>query len=216
MINSQAGSNGTSQTRSIILIAVALFALSGLVVGFAVGAFTHPQTHNIFINNNNNTNKSTAQHTPTPASTKASTVPAQPLGCPIVTPQAPDQNGVVMITVKAMNKLAGGQCLPNAETPITASGITCRIWVVQATGNAPNVDGNDFRHISRLYTPVDHEVQNSLNFDPTTPQTQPCKQGMGTWKITISSTLNKGQYFMVGLTDWNGTFYNWSWYRFTH
>jgi hypothetical protein len=215
MINPQASSTGPSQTRSVILIAVALFALSGLIVGFAVGAFTHPQTREIFVNNNNNTNKPAAHNTPTAAKTTTPVTPAQPLGCPIVTPQLP-QDGVVVITVKAMNKLAGGQCLPNAETPITSSGITCRIWVVQATGTTPAVDGIDFKHTNTLYNPLNHEVQGALNFDATTPQTQTCKQGIGTWKITISPTLNKGSYFMVGLTDWNGTYYNWSWYRFSH
>src|SRR5262249_31908455 len=53
-----------------------------------------------------------------------------------------------------------------------------------------------------------------LNFDATTPQVQPCNQGQGNWKFTISSTVSPGDYFIVGLTDWQGMHYNWSWYQF--
>jgi hypothetical protein len=43
-LSSQYPHNINQQTRKIAVVAIILFAISGLISGFAVGAFVHPKT----------------------------------------------------------------------------------------------------------------------------------------------------------------------------
>jgi hypothetical protein len=205
--NSNNKNGGNAQVQSVIIIAITLFALAGAILGFSLGALTHHSASNSQASNNSKANTSTNKNTksthaatlPTPAPTP----PAQPLGGPTLT-AGTLLTGAYIYTLQAKS---------DTNAPITTSGITCRIWLTKAAQGAPEIeasDRNEFQHIANVTNPLPHEIANGLNFDNTTPQTQSCKNGLGTWNITLSPSLAKGHYYIVGLTS-NGTFFNWSW-----
>jgi len=217
--------NGTPQVQSIIITAITLFALSGLMVGFTVGALARtPQSSN----NNQNSANLTTHTTPTSKPTPTPNAPISiRLGCPnfsYTNPTTnPDGTFVYNATIQAEDKTgtdANGTCHLALEKPITADGITCRIWLVPAqlenvTTDLSN-DKNQLQDPTTFNQPFPHEIQNALLFDPTTPnQVQTCKQGSAQWKFTLSPSVDKGDYFLVGLTDWQGKFWNWSWSKIT-
>jgi hypothetical protein len=213
-------SSGTPQIQPIIIIAIILFAFSGLMVGFAVGAFA--RTAN---SSTDNQNPIVAKRTtPTPTPTPVPTAPVViRLGCPdLPSPTIstnPDGTLVYSVTITAKDKTgadSNGACHVPLEKTITANGITCRIWLVptQDVNVTDDLikDTDQLRHIETFNKPFPHEIQGALVFDPATPNgTQPCVQGSARWKFSISPSVPKGSYFLVGLTDWQGQSWNWSW-----
>lgn len=206
--NSEPTRSGTPQGQSIIVTAIILFALSGLMVGFTVGAFVRPAKQP-----GNNANQSNLATT---TSTAISTTPT-----PIITavPLAPPNltltgTQTYTATIQAVDK-------NDTNKMVTADGITCRIWLVPQ-GNDPNnapgtkLTADILAHPENFNQPFPQEVQNALVFSPSTvTETQPCMQGSATWTFTISPSVAKGEYFLVGLTDWKGKNYNWRWYNLT-
>lgn len=213
--------SGTTQAQTIIITAISLFALSGFMVGFVFGAFSPSkgttgapvtQTHDIPIVSQN------ALPTPSP------TPQPQSLGCPDVevnvSHMVADNQTSYQSTVQAKDQTGnqGNTCSAIAlEKPIVADGITCRLWLTKAQDPSQDLikASSQLQHLDQLSNPLPDEIQPGLIFDPSTPQVQPCKQGQGIWKFTISSTVSSGNYFIMGLTDWQGTHYNWSWYPIT-
>lgn len=210
--------SSTPQAQPIIIIAITLFAFSGLMVGFTVGAFAHNRQS---ANNSNqtivDTNHSTPTPTPTPLPSPTTTVIL--LGCPILTNPPSNTNGTQQYTASIQvedktGTTANGGCNVPQEKPITADGITCRIWLV-TQDNDPNTDlrndATQLQHPETFNQPFPHEIPNALIFEPTTQaETQPCVNGKAQWKYTLSPTLTKGNYFLVGLTDWQGQHWNWT------
>jgi hypothetical protein len=226
MSKSQPTRNGTPQVQSAIIIAIALFAFSGLMVGFAVGAFVRPAKQPTA--NNSNQTQIIANH-PTPTSTPDPT-PTTPvfiaLGCPAFSnfSSAANADGTfkysVTIQVKDKTGEQDGKCDVRQEKPITADGVTCRLWLVPKPDDPNNDQGtlfatsaaNQLQNINMLNQPFPQEIQNGLVFDPaTTSEVQPCTQGSAQWKFTIAPSVPKGNYNVIGLTDWQGKSYNWSW-----
>ena len=200
--------SGNSQVQSIMITAITLFALAGAILGFSVGALTHHSTPTSLASNNAKTNSSTdknATHTnvaTSPTAIPSPTATAQKLGGPSMAISTPlSSTYTYKITVQAT--YAG--TLAN----VTTNGITCRLWITKS--DPSKLDSNSFKVISNLQQTVPDEIAGGLQFDSGTPQTQPCTNGMGTWNANPSTSLSKGSYYIVGLTDWNGTFYNWSW-----
>jgi hypothetical protein len=189
--------------------------------GFAFGAFTiskgvimqpTTQNHDIPVI----VQKVSLTPSPTPQ-------PLQPsLGCPDVeanvSQMLADNQTTYNATVQAKDKTGnqGNKC-PNIalERPLVIDGITCKIWLTKAQDPSGELSRNlnQLQHVDQLNEPSPNEIESGLIFDATTPQVQPCKQGQGNWKFTISSTVSSGDYFIVGLTDWQGIHYNWSWYQ---
>lgn len=218
--NSNYKNGGNPQVQSVIIIAITLFALAGAILGFSIGALTRHSTATS--QTNNSSNNSTTKKSTRPAIAK--TVPpnqtpavaAVPLGCPspnIGTPLS--STFTYQFTLQVMDKTGttGTSCNLSLEKPITSDGVTCRIWLTKAEQNQPEVTADDiakFQHIADVTSPLPHEIVNGLAFDSTTPQTQSCKNGVGTWNISLSPSLPTGHYYIVGLTS-NGTFFNWSW-----
>ena len=205
---------GTPQVQSILITAITLFALSGLMVGFTVGALVH--TPKPSTNNTNQTNLGN-HATPTPKSTPLPTAPPfVHLGPPSLTFPSPtlnpDGTQTYSVTLQAKDNGNGGK-------PPTADGISCRIWLVPQGSDPQNDPGTHFQsdtaqlqHPETFNQPFPQELPNTLLFDPTTPsQTQPCVQGSANWKFTTSPALPKANYYLVALTDWQGKSYNWVW-----
>src|SRR3979411_3028405 len=69
-VANQSSNNVSSQTRTIAFFAVLLFAIAGLISGFAVGAFLHPKTASSTGNSGSTTKPPIVQKTQTPASTR--------------------------------------------------------------------------------------------------------------------------------------------------
>jgi hypothetical protein len=199
--------SGTPQVQSIIIAAIILFALSGLMVGFTVGAFVRPAKQPT--NNPNQANLATTTST-TIASPTAATTTFIPLGFPNLTISPSDGTQTYSVTIQAVDK-------NDANKLITADGITCRIWLVPQGDDPKHAPGtqltNDLlQHPENFNQPFPQEVQNALIFNPSTiTETQPCVQGSAKWTFTISPSVPKGDYFLVGLTDWQGKNYNWRW-----
>lgn len=213
--------SGTTQAQTIIITAISLFALSGFMVGFAFGAFAHPKAEKRQpITQNHDIPIAAQQNLPTPSPT----LQPQSLGCPDVEASAArmvaDGQTSYQSTVQAKDQTGnqGNACSDIAlEKPIVADGITCRLWLTKAQDPSKDLlkASSQLQHPDQLSNPLPDEIQPGLLFDPSTPQVQPCKQGQGSWKFTISSTLDSGNYFIMGLTDWQGKHYNWSWYLVT-
>lgn len=210
MTNSKHPNGGNSQVQSIVITAITLFALAGAILGFSVGALTHhstasPQTtNNATTNAKTNKNPRQTQVATSPTAIPSPSTPAQPLGGPGVT--------AGMLITGAYKYVYTLQAKDKSLAPITTNGITCRIWLAKAIGSNPEIDADDsaeFKNIANETKPFPHEVT-GLQFDPATPQTQPCINGKGTWNFNISASVPPGKYYMVGLTS-NGVYINWSW-----
>ena len=219
----QAIKSVTTQAQTIIITAISLFALSGFMVGFAFGAFTQYKGEGTTPNANSHDVQINAQKTIlTPSPTSQAQL--QSLGCPDVEANLPhmlaDGQTSYQATVQAKDKTGnqGNACSDIAlEKPIVADGITCKLWLTKAQDPSQNLIkiSSQLQRLDQLGNPFSDEIQPGLLFDPSTPQVQFCKQGQGSWKFTISSTVSSGRYFIVGLTDWKGIHYNWSWYPVT-
>lgn len=219
MSQSQSTRTSTPQAQPIIIIAITLFAFSGLMVGFTVGAFTHNRQS---ANSGNPTIVASNHTPPTPTPAPSPTATVVLLGCPTLTNIPSNASGTQQYTanIQAEDKTGtnNGVCNIPQEKPVTADGITCRIWV-ESQDNDPNTElRTDPQAQTLLQNPATfnqqsfpHEKPGALNFDPGTPtEAQPCVKGAAQWKFTISPTLPKGNYFLVGLTDWQGQHWNWT------
>ncbi len=195
-------SNGLSpQTRRVAILAVILFALSGLISGFAVGAFVRPK-----IGGTSNTGGNTI--TPIVQQTKTTTP---------VSALKPEEMDYPKVDQYSSRELADGQTLyvfsahaTNASgNPLHTTGITCKLWL---TRKQVLPQHNEWSPVEALSNPVKGEEPNSLVFDPSTPQTQPCNaNGEGTWKYQVAQTVDPGTYFLAVVTDWAGVHYNIWW-----
>jgi hypothetical protein len=206
--------NGTLQVQSVIIIAITLFALSGLMVGFTVGAFsrsTGPST------NNTNQKNLAARTTPTPTTTQVTPTPVfiyqGPPDLSLLPTPNPDGTLTYSATIQAKDK-------GNPGKPITTvDGITARIWLVPADTNVNdelNHDTDQLQHPEKFNQPFPKEVPNALVFNPATlTETQACVQGSAKWTFTISKSVPDGKYFLIGLTDWLWKSYNWRWSEIT-
>jgi hypothetical protein len=216
----QQSKSGTTQVQTVIIMAIIIFALSGFMGGFAFGAFTRPKEAIIQPLAQNHDIPVASQKellTPSPSS------PPQPsLGCPDVeanvSQMLADSQATYNATIQAKDKTGnqGNTCQNIAlEKPLVIDGITCKLWLAKAQDPSAELssDVSQLQHLDQLDEPSPNEIESGLNFVTTTPQVQSCKQGQGNWKFTLSSTVSPGTYFLVGLTDWQGIHYNWSWYQ---
>ncbi|GHO95539.1 hypothetical protein KSF_055870 [Reticulibacter mediterranei] len=208
--NSQNG--GPARTQSLIITAITLFALSGLIIGFAVGAVTRPKQ----------AAQPTAAPTVNPVAQKSQPTTApktepQPLGCPIIDQSdnvgVADGTTIHTFQIHAVDK--SGKCAQSGKA-IEAPGITCKLWLSKSTDDALKGTAAVGTNIKAIPQPIKGEVENSLTFtDSQHSQTQMCDdKGHGFWKFSVSPTAKSGDYWLVVLADWDGKFYNLSWVPF--
>lgn len=198
-------SSFNSQPHGIIVTAIIMFALAGLLSGFAVGAFVRPGRGSpVNVPSQTGTTPSTNKtHTPTAPVTDHPTTIQEPTINQYTYREA--ANGSTLYTFTAST-------LKKSGAPISNSDLTCKIWLTKdANVNASIETGDRLRSVSTLSQPFPHEVQDGLTFSSSTPQTQTCANGQGTWKYTLSPTVHPGLYYIVSLMDWEGAHYNWSW-----
>lgn len=214
------GNTGASQARTITVVAVILFALSGLITGFAFGAFVHlsptkpttPPVSTVPIVQKSGGTTPVATKTVQPAFLAPPGIIQYPTFAEIA-----DSTTDYTLSIQAIDKTSG-----NA---IHASGITCKAWLVKRIPGKAILDLPlpILKNVNTLQNQITGTVQGQqfneitgLNFDGTTSQTHNCDaNGQATWKYQISSTVDPGNYDLVVLTDWNGVHYNWSWVNIT-
>lgn len=202
-----APSKGNS-AQSVVVTAFLLFALAGGIMGFAVGTFTHhtqsqppSQTSTSANPNSNKTATPVAQLSPT----TTPVVSPQPLDYPNALQGLPNTNGVYTYTLTAISKAT--------KQPVTADGITCHLALIKGKpqiNGTPLLLGKDGAPMQIDTLQTNEIPTNQGLIYQNTPQTQPCKNGVGTWTFTVNPSLAPGTYYTVGITDWAGIYYNWS------
>jgi hypothetical protein len=194
------------QSRTIAIVAVVLFALSGLISGFSIGAFIHPKLTSTGTGTSA-TQPPIAQQTPVTGKTPH--------------PQRPFVLGEPEIVHYTYTEVAdsstpytfSGQVVNSSGRPVYKSDITCKIWLTQHGNTMSVINADNFKRLKAFATiqdPFPQEVVGGLNFSAATPQTQTCSaSGNTSWNYTVSTSIDPGIYFIVLLTDWNGVHYNW-------
>ena len=199
----------SSQSRIIAVIAILLFAFSGLLSGFAVGTLIRPTPARTSTPNSVATteaHKSSPSPTPTPAQDPVK------LGWPVVdqykSPEAADGNTRYMLSAYATDQ-SNGNTFGN---PIHTPAITCVLWLTKEQKSPEK----NLKPISAVNNPMDGELSGALHFDSTTPRVQTCDaNGRATWKYTVDRSVRPGDYYLAVVTDWSGVHYNWSWIAVT-
>ncbi len=198
------------QTRKIATGAILLFALSGLISGFAVGAFVHLKPATGTTHNTGSGTVPVVQITKTPAT--AATPENVNLDEPVI------NSGDI-----TFNQIANGSTtytfsaliIEKNKNPIQASDVTCKLWVTKSATDVNSILGaNNYaipRAFDNIQQPFPNEV-NALNFISPAQQTKFCTpNGNTTWNYTISPSVDPGMYNFVVLADWKGKHYNWRW-----
>jgi hypothetical protein len=221
-------SNGLSpQSRRIATFAVILFALSGLISGFAVGAFVRPK-HGGTANNHGGNGVA-----PIVQQTKTATPVAQPLPQTIrvqsvdgyIFTEVP--NGTTYTLTAHLKPVLGAD-----NQPVHATNLTCKLWLISRVPGhqgiyVPSDIAKNVAAINETFTiqgaPLDNpttpipgtsypEEQQALNFDGATQQTQMCNtDGEVTWRYQVSPSVAPGKYTLVLLYDWSGKHWTWFW-----
>ncbi len=206
----------TSRSTLIAILALFLFALSGLMTGFATGAFTRTkQTAQQNTNNTNNskTNSSgktaaTPVQTQNPHVTQTPNVGLVGLGCPAAQYMLQEVQGG-SYSVQAQTLDGSGGC--GYGNLLHTAGITCRLWLTKDDHFSNNIPKDRIKSINTLQDAFPKEEEGALNFTNGTTSVQPCNpQGATVWNYQLSPSLDAGKYYLMVLVDWKGILYNWS------
>ncbi len=209
--------SNNSRSAIIAILALLLFALSGLITGFATGTFTRPkQTAQQNNNNNNNQTNPTGKTAATPVRTQAPQVTQTPnilvlgLGCPGVPQYSVQEVRGMTYQVQAQLLDNSNACKSGGGKPLHVPGVTCRLWLTKDNNFGENIPRDRIKAVNTLQQAFPKEEQDALHFNGSS-QVQPCNaQGPTIWNYQLSSSLEKGTYYLVILTNWQGTLYNWT------
>ncbi len=209
-LSSQPPNHISQQTRKIAVFAILLFALSGLISGFAVGAFMHPKTGTRPATTNTRPgNTPVTQSTKGPVSTAPENVS---LAYPVINQGDYSYfqvaNGSTSYTFSAW-------ILNRSQDPIQVPDVTCKLWLTKDSDVNSILQADNYA-IPRAFDTIQQsfpgEVVGALIFASSTQQTQPCTpKGKTTWSYTVSPSLDPGIYYAVVLADWKGKSFDWSW-----
>lgn len=220
------------QSQAIVFMAFTLFALSGLLIGFAVGAFTRSrQPGQPGIDNTGSTGGVVQGKTPQTVPT-ADVLALGGIGCPHLIGNnfnfSEVADGKTPNTLSVQAQIQGpGICQFTAERPLHTPGITCKLWLVQRIPEGQVLEfpkeREQLSHVELLSSPLTGTIKHTdvpeimgLNFDSATLQTQLCNdQGQAKWNYTVSPSVAPGNYDLVVLTDWQGKSFIWSWFHIT-
>lgn len=206
-VSSRYPNNLSQQSRKVAVMAILLFAFAGLLSGFAVGAFVHPKSQAGTGTGTDSTGSKTtpvAHETQTVSTTVAQT--PKELGYPVIDKSVFVYNehadGQTTYTFSAYAILANGQ-------RVNSTGITCKLWLTKDT---KGLQKSEWTPVNAVNQPIGGEVEGSLIFDSTTPQTQNCNaNAQATWKYQVATSVEPGTYYLATLTDWAGKHYNIWW-----
>jgi hypothetical protein len=210
-LSSQPPNRISQQTRKIAVFAVLLFALSGLISGFAVGAFMHTKTGTrTRIPTSRSGITPVTQITKTPVST--TTTEHVNLALPVINQ---GDYSYFQIANGSTNYTFSAQIINKNKNPIQASDVTCKLWLTKE-GDVNSILGADNyaipRTIDTIQQPFPKEVVGAFNYIAPSQQIQPCAPiGKTTWNYTISQSVDPGTYNLVVLADWKGKSFDWSW-----
>ena len=212
-VSSQQPNNVNQQTRKIAVVAILLFALSGLISGFAVGAFVHPKAQKGMGTGTGNTGSKTTPiaHATSTQGTKTIAENVN-LAEPVITqgdyPYFQIANGSTSYTLSALIRNKN-------KTPIQASDVTCRLWLTKDGDVTSILEANDYaipRSIGTFQQPFPNETPGALSFIAPSQQVQFCApNGKTTWSYTISPSVDSGLHYLVTLASWKGKSFNWYW-----
>jgi hypothetical protein len=208
--------NGNNQTQKIVITAITLFALSGLMMGFAVGAFTRPHKQ-ATVQPTVVTTSVAKQPTPQPTTTPAVNVAAVGISCPIITPsaisQVADGNTGYTLSAEIQDQSISKDPVPcGTGKDLHAAGLMCKIWLTRSQDSLRNLSKEQLSPVSNLQNTFPGEVQNAFQFTSNQQQVQQCSlTGLTTWNYKLSSTLKSGTYYLAVVADWQGTVFNWTW-----
>lgn len=208
-LSSQPPNHLSQQTRKIAVFAILLFALSGLISGFAVGAFTHAKSRT------SGTTTTGSQTTPVGQITRITNPNMHPIrmGDPVVTQiksfQKADGSTLYTFTAHAVDTSIDR----HQGKQIYAPGITCKLWLQSIPGNNfVDLPIERLRKIDIQEPLTADEIPDALIFSPGVAQIQSTdSNGQVTWNYEISPSVNPGSYYLVVLMDWQGQYSNWSW-----
>ena len=211
--NFRATSN--SRLTIVAILALLLFALSGLLTGFATGTFTRPK-QTVQQNNNNNKSGPSGKTAATPVQTQAPQITKTPnilvvgLGCPNVLQYSLQEVRGTAYQVQAQVLDKSSECKNGGGKPLHIAGVTCRLWLTKDNNFGENIPKDRIKSVDTLQQAFPKEEQNALNFNAS-QQVQPCNaQGPTSWNYQLSPSLDEGVYYLVVLTDWQGILYNWT------
>jgi hypothetical protein len=207
------GQPGNTRKQSLLIMGITLFALSGLLVGFAVGAITRPQhqqtTSTLSVSPVAN------QQSQSASPTASKTTQVLPLGYPVITqissPEVADGATSYTLTAHPVD-----QSIDKGHgKPVQASDITCKIWLTKTDNVTTTLQnaGDRLRNVNSLSQPLPRETENALLFTGGSQMQNCSANGDTTWKYQVAQSVEPGVYNMVVLTDWAGQRYNWSWVR---
>ncbi len=224
-------SNGLSpQTRRIAVFAIILFALSGLISGFAMGAFVRPKIGGTGNNGGNNIAPITQQSKtatslagPSPQTIRVQSVDGYTFT------EVP--NGTTYTLTAHLKPVSGAD-----HQPVHATNLTCKLWLIARLPEDQGVyvSSDIAKNVSTINEPITSqgaplddpttpipgtsypEILQSLNFDNATQQTHICNtQGEVTWRYQVSPSVTPGKYMLVVLYDWSGKHWSWYWVDIT-
>jgi len=205
-LSSQSPAGISQKSRKIAVYAILLFALSGLISGFAVGAFVRPRIGPATTSTGSGTTPG-AQSTKTSQSTTTEHIN---LSFPVIA-----DFSFAEVANSSTRYIFTAQILDKSKNPIQASDVMCKLWLTKNGNVNPVLQANNDaipRAIDQIQQPFPHEVANGLNFVSPSQQVQPCTPGgKTTWSYTISRSVGPGIYYLVVLADWKGKSYTWSW-----
>lgn len=212
-VTSRYPNNLSQQSRKVAIMAILLFALAGLLSGFAVGAFVHPksQTGNGTGTDTNGSKTTPVAHT-TPTQVSSAVTEHINLNEPVI-PQG--SYSYVQSADGSTNYTFSALIINKNNTPIQASDVTCKLWLTK-DGDVNSIlrAGNYalLRSIDTIQQPFPKEIEGTLNYIAPSQQIQPCAPtGKTSWGYTISQSADPGTYSLVVLADWKGKSFNWSW-----
>lgn len=209
--NGNGGRSLSTRPQSIIIAAITLFALSGLLIGFSVGALNRPKVTQATVPNTSKGTTPVATRQASP--TAASVIHPERLGWPVIDniTYVEKSDGATSYTFSAHPV---DQSIDTGHgKPIYASTITCKMWLTKDDDAKKTLLNKQdrLRNVNTLSQPLPTEIPNGLNF--TTPQTLPCStKGPTNWMYTIptATSTTSVNYYLVVLTDWQGLYYNWT------
>jgi hypothetical protein len=211
-VSSQYPNNVNQQTRKVAVIAILLFALSGLISGFAVGAFVHPKAQTV---TGRETGTTGSKSTPIAHATQTTVQTINPIrmGDPVVTQISTYEKSNATTPYIFTANAVDASIDKHHGKQIYTSGITCKLWLQHIPGgNFVDLSLERLRKMDIQGSLTGDEIPGALIYAPGVTQIQTTNSnGQVTWNYTVASFVETGAYYLVVLMDWQGQYSNWSW-----
>jgi len=219
--------HGSSQVQTMIITAVTLFALSGLMVGFTIGAFTHPRAA-VQTPKDTRAPVLTVSKAPTPTKAPTVDIATVKIGCPIPgsyqPTQIPDGTTDYTFSAQIVDRSIDNTPPCGKGNPLAISDLSCKMWLVKEQDDARKLADRvnklpdaQKQAMWSLQTPFPQEVTQGLQMDNGSASAMTCnpKGGLTTWHYKLAPDLEPGTYYIAVLANWHGAYSNWTWVPLT-